>query len=195
MAFKLLKKSATLGILLAIDGERTPFSTIQVAGYAPSSQAGFVLWGQHAVTGALHLLDGFRMSVKSDFETPLYDWCREYEIEKIIIAALDLPLQSQVARFHPVQARIQAAGALSNYPSKIVPLSAVDGQAKLHQFEAMGLLDASQYRGWPRCQEFLSRGEGEMDVEAGAVLLAAQQARRLGQARPVVGSRSIVGFS
>lgn len=191
MAFKLLRKSKTLGLLLDIDGERTPFETIQVACYAPGPQAGCILWGQHAETQAFHVLDGVRVRVK-DAPKKLYEeWALEFELDKITCAGIE----NSKRRFHPLKTYAEKT-ALGNYPIKIRDFDIRAGFTNYSQFKTLEKFNASQYRTWPRCREIIESFDGgDLDVEAGAMLFALSLVRPEGSAgQSYYGKTQIPGF-
>lgn len=193
MAFKLLRKSTVLGILLDIDGERTPFSTLQISCYCPSQQAGFILWGQHAESKAIHLLGGFKISVR-DAKMPnrIYEWCLDCEIEKILIAALE----GGDTRYHPAKVKLKQKDALANFKIQIKKFDIQKGILALGNLENLGLLNSDEYSAFPRTIEAIRKCDDlrEIDAEAGAVLFALSQ-HKPAQEPAQMGTAAVPGFT
>lgn len=184
--------------ILNVDGKKIAFKRLEVAAYSPYGEVAFCLWGQSVGENIFYpILDHSAplTGAENGFESVIYEWMKDWEFNRMNVAAIPGIAESSGGKFHPVVNQLKTHPTIeSNASIRVLPLIVSQGVARYHQFQNSGKLCSDAYAPMGRILEALRRDDVD-DVEACALLFALSQAKSPGTSRPQVGTHPVPGFT
>ncbi|NER78079.1 MAG: hypothetical protein F6K42_00585 [Leptolyngbya sp. SIO1D8] len=186
--------------ILNVEDEKIAFKRLEIAAYAPYSEAAFCLWGQ-ATKGNIFYpilsITALLVGSNDHIESRIYDWIKDWEIDRVTVAEIPGIAEASGESFHPVIQKLKKHPTIESKVSiKVLSFKVSEGIARYHQFRNSEKFFSKAYAPMGRILESLRRlkASDDLDVEAGALLFALSQARPQASRPAQLGTRYIPGI-